>query len=464
MVTIAATSCMLIGCRSGSPPNVAESKGKPTPVPVSQTDSVSELVDMFLTNRDWTESLPMAEQEEWERTHPGWSPPVIDHDDQTQAAFQLTQLGPKAKAAAPAMIKSLASTNRLTRHWAIQVLQAIGSASPEVVPALVHELDNRNTANEAADALIIISLTDTNVLARVMERLESDIDLPEAKSSARVLHAIGVEARPAVPLLIRALDNTNAFVEAILALSVIGPDAAPAVPHLLRLYEQWRGEELKYPERHMIVGALGSIGPAARAAVPMLKGLKDYEASSVPHALLRIEPQNPQLAIETARRDLEPKETHFWQPGSIELLGEVGPPAQSVIPILLRAVDSPAEDGIAFNAAWAIWRIDPSQKAKVAAVFERLRSHEGRYPYEDLPMYAAGALWQIEPERKEELRPAVIALLNKWKNVPAARMGGTEMIPLLPALKDIADNPQYAGLRPWAILAMRNINAALSVR
>ena len=186
MVTIAATSCMLIGCRSGSPPNVAESKGKPTPVPVSQTDSVSELVDMFLTNRDWTESLPMAEQEEWERTHPGWSPPVIDHDDQTQAAFQLTQLGPKAKAAAPAMIKSLASTNRLTRHWAIQVLQAIGSASPEVVPALVHELDNRNTANEAADALIIISLTDTNVLARVMERLESDIDLPEAKSSARV--------------------------------------------------------------------------------------------------------------------------------------------------------------------------------------------------------------------------------------------------------------------------------------
>ena len=56
------------------------------------------------------------------------------------------------------------------------------------------------------------------------------------------------------------------------------------------------------------------------------------------------------------------------------------------------------------------------------------------------------------------------SLLNKWKNVPAARMGGTEMIPLLPALKDIADNPQYAGLRPWAILAMRNINAALSVR
>lgn len=326
-----------------------------------------ERFDSFGPGRTLPLPLTMFEiRADWESNHPGWSPPVIDHDDQSQAAFQLIQLGPKAKAAAPAMIKSLASTNQLTRHWAIQVLQAIGSVSPEVVPALVNELHNRNTADEAADALIIISLTDTNVLARVSERLVSDIDLPEAKLSVRVLDGIGVEARSAVPLLNRALDNTNASVQAIHALSVIGPDAAPAVPHLLRLYEQWRGEELKYPERHMIVGALGSIGPAAREAVPMLKGLKDYEASSVPHALLRIEPQNPQLAIETARRDLEPKDTHFWQPDSIELLGEVGPPAQSVIPILLREVESPAkvnsparvdspvEDAIAFNAAWAV--------------------------------------------------------------------------------------------------------------
>ena len=253
-----------------------------------------------------------------------------------------------------------------------------------------------------------------------MAELKSDMELPEAALSVRVLDEIGAEARPAVPLLIQALDNTNAFFQAIHALSVIGPDAAPAVPHLLRLYEEWRGEELKFPHRHMIVVALGRIGPAAKEAVPMLKGLQNYEASAVPHALLRIDPQNPQLAIETARRELESRDTRFWQTAPIDLLGEVGPPAHSVVPILLRAVDAPAEDAIAFNAAWAVWRIDPAQKAKVAAVFERLRSHEGRYPYVDLPADAAGALWQIEPERRDELRPAVIAMLNNWKEARRA--------------------------------------------
>jgi hypothetical protein len=48
-------------------------------------------------------------------------------------------------------------------------------------------------------------------------------------------------------------------------------------------------------------------------------------------------------------------------------------------------------------------------------------------------------------------------MLQEWKNVPAIRHATPEMKPLLPALQEIAAKPEYAQLRPWAILAIRQI-------
>src|SRR5208282_4934796 len=139
----------------------------------------------------------------------------------------------------------------------------------------------------------------------------------------------------------------------------------------------------------------------------------------------------------------------FWDLDAIALLGQIGPPAKYTASFLQQALDSPPNQSVAFNTAWALWRIDPSQKEKVIAVFEDLRNHG----VGDLPLDAIGALWQIEPERRDELLPAIIAMVKDGKVAP----GWAEMKTLQPALMEIADNPKYIELRPQVILALRQI-------
>jgi HEAT repeat protein len=497
-LTIVAMTTVLIGCKTTSQSGIGDeqkqlialSKTIPTnssPNEVialdagldSQTKTVRELVEIFMANRDWTEFMQKKELDAWQRTHPYNSPPVIIHEKQMDAAYQLTQLGSQAKAAAPAMAQSLTNSGFLThqwalhqggvdaateeradfenRHWAIQVLQAIGSVSPEVVPALVLGLDDPKTGYEAANALVIISQTDTNVLSAVIAKLESDPESPEAENSVRVLNGIGADARAAVPLLIQLLEHTNACDMVVNTFGKIGSEAGTAVPALLHLYGQSQGDG-NFAKRRQIIIVLGKIGPPAKEAVPMLLGLcnRPYVFFYAVHALWQIDRQYTQLAISTACGILRAKATPDRN-NAIGLLGEIGPPAQSSVPLLLDAMNSQFGEAIPFNAAWALWRIDPSQKANVIAKFESIRTHGERSPYEDLSVDASGALWQIQPERRDELCPAVIAMLKESKGVPRG-YARYEMQTLLPALIDIKDNPKYAELRPWAIRAINEIN------
>jgi hypothetical protein len=447
----------------------------------SRARTVLELAGIFMTNRDWTESLPEEKLEAWRKSHPYFSPPVIIHSKQSAAAYRLTQLGPQAQAAAPAMIQSLTNSEFLThqwamrqtdmdpateeradtmnRHWAIQVLQAIGSASPEVVPALVGVLHNHKDGYEAGQALIVLSLTDTNVLPLTIAKLESDPDSPEAEYSVQVLNGIGADALPAVPVLIHLLEHTNACYTTMYTLCAIGSNASPAVPALLHYYGQLQGDAY-FAQRKWVVITLGRIGPGAQEAIPMLKTLqnKPYQSFDAIHSLWRIDPtQYTATAIAAAEKELMARATMLRSP-ACSLLAGIGPPAKSAIPLLLQKLDSPPDPGVAFNAAWALWRVDPSQKPRAVAVFENFHTNAPRYTDKDLSIDSVGALWQIEPERRKELRPAIIAMLKQWKDVPAVRYARPGMKTLLSALQDIADDPEYADLRPWAIMAIRQIN------
>ena len=448
----------------------------------SRTRTVRELADIFMTTRNWTELLPQKQLEVWQRSHPYGSSPVIIHEKQSDAAYQLIQYGPRAKVAAPAIIQSLTNSEFLThqwalrqkgidpltekaadaknRHWAIQVLQAIGSASAEVVPTLVSVLHgNHGDGFEAANALIIISLSDTNVLPMTIAKLQSEPDSPEAENSVRVLNGIGAEAAAAVPVLIQTLERSNACDMVVSTFCALGSNAAPAVPSLLRYYEKLGNSN--YAQRRCVVIALGRIGPGAQAAEPVLKGLlnRTYGSFEAIRALWRIDPQFAPNAIAAAEKELRARATMLRSP-ACGLLGEIGPPAKSAVPLLLQKLDSPQYPGLVFNAAWALWRIDPSQKSKVIPVFETFYTNKNRYPYDELSVAAAGALWQIEPERRDQLRPAIIAMLGQWKDGTTIRSATAEMKPLLPALQDIVVNPDFAGLRPWATLAIRQIEGS----
>jgi hypothetical protein len=310
---------------------------------------------------------------------------------------------------------------------------------------------------EAADALIAISLSDTNVLPLTIAKLDSDLDSPEAQYSVRILNGIGADAAPAVPVLIHLLEHTNACDMVVNTFCAIGSNAAPAVSSLLHRYDQLHGDG-NFAQRKWVVITLGRIGPGAQEAIPTLKGLQNrpYESFDAIHALWRIDSQFTPMAIAAAEKELMAQATMLRSP-ACNLLGEIGPPAKSAVPLLLQKLNfrSPV---VVFNAAWALWRVDPDQKIKVIPVFENFCTNAPRYPDEDLSMDAAGALWQIEPERRSQLRPVIVSMLKQWKDVAASRHAKPEMKTLLPALQDIMDDPEYADLRPWANLILRESN------
>src|SRR5262245_19455339 len=72
------------------------------------SEDVPELVAQFTTNRDKTKALSLLERIKWKLLHPGAEfTPLVVNSAQSDAAFELIQLGPKAKAAAPAMIRTI---------------------------------------------------------------------------------------------------------------------------------------------------------------------------------------------------------------------------------------------------------------------------------------------------------------------------------------------------------------------
>jgi HEAT repeat protein len=158
----------------------------------------------------------------------------------------LSRIGPDAKAAVPALIRTLREPKEdpLVRECVAEALGSIGPA-----------------AREAADAL--------------HELLDDEDDCSRAAAFALV--AVGADAKAAVPELRRALKDVADFglqqapdaeataglrVRAALALSLIGPDAKAATPELLALLK-----DRSVRVREAAAFALRKIDPdAAKAA------------------------------------------------------------------------------------------------------------------------------------------------------------------------------------------------------
>lgn len=176
---------------------------------------------------------------------------VLSEDASVQvrsaAASGLSQMGGKAGPAAAAVCKALTDNSAQVRT---QVLQTIINLGPACKSSLNELIDMWNAPPDPYNH-------------QGKERI------------AQAFAAIGEQTEKTVPLIASLLKDHNTLSGATRSLTKMGPLAAPAVPELIKAL----ASAYAY-DREEVSRTLGTIGPAAKAAVePLKKSLKDERAT-----------------------------------------------------------------------------------------------------------------------------------------------------------------------------------------
>lgn len=171
--------------------------------------------------------------------------------------------------------------------------------------------------------------------------------------------ALGPIAKPAVPALIDLLNDSYFRYGAALCLGTIGPAASVAVPMLI----PWLEEE-DVALRYSAANALGGIGRATPEAAPaLLKHLNDtneFVRDSVKLALGKLH-VGPEIVVPILIQELQTGRR--LSRSKIRALGAYGVEAKQAVPVLLELYRSTFAD-LELDIANAIKAIDPEAAAK----------------------------------------------------------------------------------------------------
>jgi len=277
----------------------------------------------------------------------------------------------------------------------------------------------------------------------------------------------GAAAAPAAPVLIDGLGNRNWQIraKAAEALGRMGPAGAAAVPILRELLRRFDPSNRLTIWRHVrFAEALWHLSrdpEAVEILLDIFAGDPDWNGD-VDKALGRIGPASP--AVMTALMDALRAEGRNYST-AVSTLEEIGPPAHEAVPLLSRAL---AGEGVwgRMQAARALWRITGEAGPSVAALAAALDDPNervgrwGAYCLGEMGPAAAAALPalrrkrdQAEGEYKEScLRPVPRKLLFVEAvgvvegSLPSWRLGFTGDLRLL---LDELDGPDESHRR-WA--------------
>jgi len=328
-----------------------------------------------------------------------------DPDACQWACLILSEIGPDAADAVPALIKVIEVDRPDIRREAILALAKIGPGAVQAVPRLTKELDSDAPGIPLAAAFALGSigpdakeavaklkklagsddpLTQTVVAwalarlqpndqeariaaaKRLIESLKSD-DAGVRVAAARALAALKPEPGEFAPYFLEILGNQDEAVlsRALDALATLGTEAIPGLIKALSI------EKAQKPAAYI----LGKIGPAAKKAVPALikaAGCDDPET----------------------RREV------FFA------LGKMGPAAKKAVPVLAKALDDPCEE-CRFAAIFALGKIGSAAKPAEKGLLEHLGGDD-----EFAATISAWALAQIDPTCTEAAAKSVPLLVK----------------------------------------------------
>lgn len=248
------------------------------------------------------------------------------------AAASLAERGVDALLAAD-KLKSLLSDPDV-RLVAARALGAIGPEADGSADALGVLLDDDDAYVRMVGALSLGSLGEQSVAS--LRKALGDREAQVISIAGEALAELGPAALSAMPDLIPMIDSEVELVRraAYKVLAGIGPPAAPATTALLSEMERQGGNN------SFIVKALGSIGPAAKAAIPALEKVRDIKSASANAnaALFRIRRDKADLdAIVELLRDPE-NSSRVWEYAAnvLEDLGAEAAPVADDIRAFLK--------------------------------------------------------------------------------------------------------------------------------
>ncbi len=235
------------------------------------------------------------------------------------------------------------------RYSAVRALGQIGSGSDEVISMLIELLDDNELRSSVRDVLQEIGYETVPCL---IEAIDSEIS-SEKIAAISVLGDMGKTAAEAVPRLIDALmdPDPDARNYAASALGKIGPVTPEVIPALIKAVETGSDELFS-----KAADALRMIGPDASDAIDVLVDAMNTRspafADDAVRAIGGIGTTDPEVIDELIGiLDRYAKDTPPY--GSLKgiaiyTLGEIGPPANAVVP---RFLDMLADDEYKQKAA-----------------------------------------------------------------------------------------------------------------
>jgi len=348
-----------------------------------------------------------------------------DPEVRMQAVITLGEIGPDAKSAASDIIKALSDEHGGVRYGAVYALAKIGAV--ESLPALAKAGAETDPFLQvlAPWAAAKIKPMDEGLVRVAVERLITGLKSNDAnvrRAAARGLFELGAGDQAVAPALVAAMEDPDPTVQGNVytALASLGAKAVPRVV-----------QRLKDPKsRERALRILTIMGPEAKAAVPDLE------------AMLR--------GADAATRD----EVLF-------ALAAIGPGSAPAVPALIQEMIKGADAQAQVTAAYALGKIGPGAKAAVPAITKNLTSKD-RF----LQLVSVWALLRIQPGDVQTVKMAIPLLSSALSEVEselgkveaAAALGdiGVGARDAVPALKNALNDPSPA-VREAAAAALKKI-------
>jgi HEAT repeat protein len=243
-----------------------------------------------------------------------------DPDARIGAAAALGHLGARAASAVPRLIELIDDRDENVVHATLVAFHRIGPPARAAVPRVLEVL-RRHPAEDglgylAAEALVTIGRDDPAAVAALVARLNGKGWDVRYNASER-LAEIGAAAAAAVPRLVALYRDRRSHwqfrMHLLDVLAAIGPGAAEARP---LLEKELGNREIRL--RYGAALALASIGPAGKAAVPVL--------------------------IEAMHDEQDPWWWSINGGEALVALGNVGPSAAAAVPHLEQAAGTEVGD------------------------------------------------------------------------------------------------------------------------